>query len=607
MAGVQWLFNLIDRTSAPAKTVATALDKVTQSSEKATEKFAAAEKAMTKGRDSLGRFTKGAGSATQGINGLSAGTMKLGSFDSAIGNIGGGIASIAKYAAAAGVALGGMFTLFSVGLFKAQAFKETTMTSLKLILKDGKAAADVWADSVYLAAKTPLDTQQVINSMRKLLALGMNKDEARFSFQALGDVASLSESPGQALDMMTLALGQIKAAGKLNMQDLKQITNWSAAAGVGLSQVYETIAQQMGKTTADIPKMMEQGLISGEAGVFAILKTFQDKVSGGAAGSVMLAQGATLNGLFSSLSSKPFEFFAAIDDSQGIKNIKSALANIVEVFDPSTKAGQKLVALIADLTDEMFSFLNAFAGGGGQDAFADWLTSAVDGVRAFIVEVKTGFVAGMDIFRQMTGESSDGATDFVTVMREVGMVVGVVVTALGFLAGMLRQAYDGWDILLNKFDWGYIPTQMWEAVKGLGSSIIDGIVEGITGAASRALGAITGVANDVVAAAAGIFQIHSPSKVFEDIGRNTIAGFNVGVENEPVSPMVSTTGPGGTAMTAPVGRSAGGSRGPMTVNVSLNVDARGADGASLAKKLAELLPGELMAAFEAMAIEGGVG
>lgn len=597
---VQWVFNLIDRVSAPAKTVSTALDKVTESSQKASETFVAAEKSIGKGRDALGRFTAGANAASKSVNVLGMGTIQLGDTDTALASVGNGILEISKYASIAGVAIAGLTTAFGAGVLRAQAFKETTLTSLRLILKDGKAAGEVWADAVNLARETPLDTQGVVDGMRKLLAIGMNKDEARFSLQAMGDVASLNESPEQALSQMTLALGQIKAAGKLNMQDLRQITNWSASAGVGITQVYETLAKSMGKTTSDIPKLMEQGLVSGEAGVFAILKTFQDKVSGGLAGSVMQSQSKTLGGLWSNLKSAPFDFFAAIDSGGGIASLKDALFNVTQVLNPSTEAGQKLLALLTDLTNEIFGVFKAFAGADGQQKFSEWLMTAVDGVRAFIVEVKTGFVAGMAIFQEMTGESSQGGGDFVTVMRQLGEVVGVCVTALGFLAGMFKQVFDGFNLIVNGIDWSYLREQMVAGAKFL----LEGLISTLIPGGRMAFDALSDIGNEAIKGFKGALGIQSPSKVFEELGRYTVEGFNVGVDSEAMATKSIGFGQAPDVSVATTSNRQG--FGPVHVNVSLAVDARGSDGATLAKKLAELLPGELVAAFEAMAIEGGV-
>lgn len=605
---VEWIYKLIDQASKQSDAIAKSVETLAAQSAKAEKAFTAMEKASARVKaplDSIRKTTDGLGKSFFNLSSAAG-------LDKSLGSIASGVAqtfmSIGRYAMYAGGAIAGVGAGLAYSFAKAQMFKETTLTSLGLILRDGKAAKDVWNDSIFLADRTPLDTQGVVTSMKSLLALGMNKDEARFSFQAMGDVASLSSSPEQALEMMTLALGQMKAAGKANMQDLRQIVNWSASAGVGISQVYETIAQQMGKQTSDIPKMMEQGLISGEMGVFAILKTFQDKVSNGSAGSVMLAQSRTLTGILSNLKSAPFNFFQAVTDSAGFNNFKDALFNISEVFKPTTAAGQKVLALLTDMVDESFTFLKAFSGEGGQERFADWLKEAALGIRLFISQVKTGFLAGMDSFNSILGTSSESGRSFSKTLENIGSAVGLVLNAIGIVSGFIvrwgQEFKNGFD--LTSWLAGHAAAVVPLGV-AIGEGIVNGMIQGILNKTPDSLKSIAAVAAGIIATPMAMLDMHSPSKVFEDMGRNTIAGFNLGVENEPVTPMISSSGAGNTAIQAPVARGAGGGgRGAMSFNINLSVDARGGDGAEIARKVAELLPGELMSAFEAMAIEGGV-
>lgn len=66
-------------------------------------------------------------------------------------------------------------------------------------------------------------------------------------------------------------------------------------------------------------------------------------------------------------------------------------------------------------------------------------------------------------------------------------------------------------------------------VVSIGSNIIQGLVDGIRGAAGRVISAIGGVVNDAIGWAKGLLGIASPSKVFKEIGDFTMQGMEEGI------------------------------------------------------------------------------
>jgi hypothetical protein len=101
--------------------------------------------------------------------------------------------------------------------------------------------------------------------------------------------------------------------------------------------------------------------------------------------------------------------------------------------------------------------------------------------------------------------------------------------------------------------------------KGSGTAIVDGLIDGLKAGAGALNGAILGLGEGVKKTFKDALGIHSPSKVFEEYGENTTAGYERGVKGgasgaqDAVNSMVS----------APSG---GGARGgaPVTVNITIN-------------------------------------
>jgi tape measure domain-containing protein len=101
------------------------------------------------------------------------------------------------------------------------------------------------------AKKTPFDLPQVVQGAKSLLAYGIEAEKIVPTFNALGNIAA---GVGRdKLPQLTLAFGQVKTAGRLTGNELRQFTE----AGVPL---LEALAKQSGKSAAQIKDDMERGI-----------------------------------------------------------------------------------------------------------------------------------------------------------------------------------------------------------------------------------------------------------------------------------------------------------------------------------------------------------
>lgn len=66
----------------------------------------------------------------------------------------------------------------------------------------------------------------------------------------------------------------------------------------------------------------------------------------------------------------------------------------------------------------------------------------------------------------------------------------------------------------------------------IGSNIIQGLVDGVIGAAGKLIDAVKGAVGDAINAAKNLLGIHSPSRVFREIGRHTVQGAALGVDDD---------------------------------------------------------------------------
>lgn len=151
------------------------------------------------------------------------------------------------------------------------------------------------------------------------------------------------------------------------------------------------------------------------------------------------------------------------------------------------------------------------------------ILSAVGGMIMTGLAFIEGFVLGIieffaQLYHELVGGSiiPDMVTEilvwFATLPERALALVGEMVTGI--------------KALFTDTDWGAI-----------GSGIIDGITSGITGAAGALASAAQGVANQAYEAVTGFLGMESPSKLFMDVGKMTMEGFAIGLQDATALPV----------------------------------------------------------------------
>lgn len=191
----------------------------------------------------------------------------------------------------AGMALQGFGqTIQGVGnfLIGSNASMEQTSVAFKQLLGSSSAADTELKSIAKLAADTPFEFPDLANSVQKLLAFQIPLKDTHPLLIAIGDALSgLGKNTPATLDQVVSVFGQMNAAGKLQTQDLMQLTS------VGING-FQLLADQMGKPVSVIKDMVTKGTIPAKDGIEA-LRAGMEKTFGGG----MQAQATTFNGLLS--------------------------------------------------------------------------------------------------------------------------------------------------------------------------------------------------------------------------------------------------------------------------------------------------------------------
>ena len=150
--------------------------------------------------------------------------------------------------------------------------------AFKYLLEDATQSQAMINTLQDFAIHSPLNTTSVMDATRKLMAMGFTAKSVVPTLQVMTDTAAVFTSEaGDMADMIahiTLALGQMRASGKVMSQELRQLYN----AGV---PVFKILQEELHLTANEVRNIGSLGIDSGTA-VIALLKGLQKRYTGAA-------------------------------------------------------------------------------------------------------------------------------------------------------------------------------------------------------------------------------------------------------------------------------------------------------------------------------------
>lgn len=198
-----------------------------------------------------------------------------------------------------GALLGGLYALGngmqSLGMMGLQAAsdQQQAMIAFEHMLGSAKAAQVYMEELNRLAAETPFELSDVVLGTKRLMGYGFEAQNAKRMLTAMGDAASALSTGAEGIAGMTLALGQMRAKGKIAQQELTQM------AGYGVPAL-QYLADSFSVTTGEMQDMLTAGLVPAEEGIEAIV-TGMEKGTKNAKGfgGMMKVQSESLAGVWS--------------------------------------------------------------------------------------------------------------------------------------------------------------------------------------------------------------------------------------------------------------------------------------------------------------------
>ena len=245
------------------------------------------------------------------------------------------------------------------------------------------------------------------------------------------------------------------------------------------------------------------------------------------------------------------DFFGAIQTAQPLLEF---IANIIGVaLAAAISTGIELFAAITEVVafvitgfEQLYEDISGFVAGvvqfftvdlpNGINALVQWFAELPDKIAEFLSTVITNVATWV---ADMASNAVSAGSQFVSSIAGflsalpgeiASWLSGVISTVVGWVSEFARNAASAASQFASNLIGGLASIP--DKVISIGSNIIQGMVKGVTGAASRLIDSVKGAVGDAIDAAKNLLGIHSPSRVFRKIGQYTMQGAALGVDDD---------------------------------------------------------------------------
>ena len=395
--------------------------------------------------DDLETVSKQSKKATSGIKGFADKCNKMTGALSAI----------------AAVQLGSVFTgmaggILNMGIASVQAAAQMRQYEIafQTMLKSAEAGTQMLRDLQQFAAETPFDVPGVVSAGQQLMAFGFKAEEIIPMLTNLGDAASGLGLGTDGVSRLAYALGQMQTSGKLNAQDMMQLTSAGIAA-------WDMLAQAAGKTVAEMKDLCSKGAIDSKAAVQTIVAGMNEQFGG-----MMAKTSDEVAGLLANIEETAGNTSAAVGkylteafNIKGIlKDVSDRLGEFQQKMQTATEQGKSLGDVIKECVPApVIAALGAFAVVLGVVAVAAVAAiGAAIGLSAAAVGIAAAIGAAIALVITYWDDLANAVKAAVQGILDAVVIIGTAVTEaiLGVVRWILNTIGDMWaDITGDHNNW----------------------------------------------------------------------------------------------------------------------------------------------------------
>ena len=466
--------------------------------------------------------------------------------------------------------------MVSAGLEYNQAM-EGYVTNFTTMLGGSAEAANGMVGSLQkLASATPLAMSDLAGGAQTLLAFGVASDDVSGTLQRLGDI-----SLGNADKMQSLAraYGKATAQGKLTGETVQMMidTGWNPLID---------ICDQTGESMEDVQKRMAAGSISAEeltqavnhatdaGGKFAggmeaasktvagLTSTLQDNVNAMLGELMQPVSDAMLSTLLPTAIDAVDQLTTAFED-EGIDSFSRVAGNLIASLsaqlvsyapqaipaalafigalvigllsalpDLTGTAIELVGALLLGIADQLpgiiTAAMSALLGIVGKITSPESITLLIQAAMQLMLALARGLIAAIpQLIDAVPGIITNLVESFYAMLPEIiGVGIEIVIALASGLVSNAGHITAAVPRLVETIVRGFLAAvkSYWD----IGKSIVDGIRQGVTEQWQRLKSDVSNLFTGLVSWIKNLLGIHSPSRVFADIGQNMAAGIGDG-------------------------------------------------------------------------------
>jgi tape measure domain-containing protein len=330
--------------------------------------------------------------------------------------------------------------LVSAGIAAAGAIENTEIQLNRFFAQSknlGETSAAFFKDLRQVALSTPFEFQGLADTSRRILAMGASAKETTDDLTTLADAVSSVGGTQEDIDGVVKALSQLSSKGKVDLQDLRQISERLPSLSrqmqiQGVIDELNRLHPGLNATSADFDQLRKSGLITGAVlrdGIIGAMKQIPG-VAGAARAASRSLQGALSN----------LKDFAQVEFADAFSGLGRLLADQLNAAFGSVTTG----AALSPLADAIDKVIKSFGRAAELD-LPDILNSAV-ALAPRIANIATA----------------------------LGQLIHDILPAITSLAGGALTSVTGlvgaFDLLFNALD--VFPTGVVEAIGGVITTIV---------------------------------------------------------------------------------------------------------------------------------------
>lgn len=160
----------------------------------------------------------------------------------------------------------------SIGI-KANASAEMAEKSFGILLNSTEDAKKMVSDLHKLGLESPFEFAGLQESAKKLLGMGFAGEKVIPMLHVLGDAVAAVGGNTDQMEGIALAIGQIQSKGKVSAEEMNQLAERGIPA-------WALMSKQMGKSTAELMKMSENGELFADVAIPALMKGLNERFNG---------------------------------------------------------------------------------------------------------------------------------------------------------------------------------------------------------------------------------------------------------------------------------------------------------------------------------------